>query len=192
MANSQNKDNKKSSVIVINASSSGAEGNTELILKKISNDLNCEHVYLKDNSYAELREKIKNPKGIILGTGNYWSNYSHYMQKFLEDATGDELSDVFLGKPVALIVTSQSTGGMSVISNLMTTLNLLGCVIPPLSCIVYSQSIHGSENKEFWKIDDYKVVLHNFLQYVDDKKQLRIWDVDTSYKNKWIGSAEKL
>ena len=80
MSNLQNEDNKKSSVIVINASSSGADGNTELILKKISNDLNCEHVYLKDNSYAELREKIKKAKGIILGTGNYWSNHSHFLQ----------------------------------------------------------------------------------------------------------------
>lgn len=190
MSNSQNED--KSSVIVINGSSSGAEGNTELILKKISNDLNCKHVYLKNNSYDGLRDEIKKAKGIIFGTGNYWSNHSHYLQKFLEDATGDELSDVFLGKPVALIVTSQSTGGMSVVSNLMATLNLLGCVIPPLSCIVYSQSIHGSENKEFWKIDDYKVMLHNFLEYVDDKKQLRIWDVDTSYKNKWIGPSDEL
>ncbi len=190
MSNSQNEN--KSSVIVINGSSSGAEGNTELILKKISNDLNCEHVYLKENSYAELRAKIRKAKGIILGTGNYWSNHSHFLQKFLEDATGDELSDVFLGKPIALIVTSQSTGGMSVVSNLMTTFNLLGCVIPPLSCIVYSQSIHGSENKEFWKIEDYKVMLHNFLQYVNDKKQLRIWDVGKNYNNKWIGPADKL
>lgn len=177
----------KSSVIVINASTSGAKGNTELILKKISNDLDCKHVYLKNNSYTELRENIRKADGIIFGTGNYWSSHSHLLQKFLEDATEDELSDVFLGKPAALIVTSQSTGGMSVVSNLMATLNLLGCVIPPLSCIVYSQSIHGSEKKEFWKIDDYKVMLHNFLQYVKDKKQLRIWDVDTSYKNKWIG-----
>ena len=36
MTTSQNEPDKKSSVIVINASSSGAEGNTELILKKLS------------------------------------------------------------------------------------------------------------------------------------------------------------
>jgi len=29
------------------------------------------------------------------------------------------------------------------------------------------------------------------LQYVNDKKQLRIWDVDKNYKNKWIGPAEE-
>ena len=27
--------------------------------------------------------------------------------------------------------------------------------------------------------------------YHDDKKQLRIWDVDKNYKNRWIGSAEE-
>lgn len=176
-----------SSVIVINASSSGIEGNTEIILKKISKELGCNHVSLKDTTYDQLREQISNAKGMIFGTGTYWSNHSHYLQKFLEDATDDELSDVFLGKPVALVVTSQSTGGMNVISNLMSTFNLLGCVIPPLSCILYSQSVHESNNKEFWKIDDYKIMLHNFLQYIKDKKRLKIWDVDDqNYKNKWI------
>ncbi len=179
------------SIIVINASSSGIDGNTEIILKKISNDLGCRHVSLKDNTYAQLRTKISNAKGIIIGTGTYWSNYSHYLQKFLEDATDDELSEVFLGKPVALVVTNQSTGGMNVISNLMSTLNLLGCLIPPLSCILYSQSVHGSTNKDFWRIDDYKVMLHNFLQYVDDDKQLRVWDIDDeNYKTKWITSIK--
>ena len=156
---------------VINGSLNGKNGNTEHVLREMIKGHDCRFVYLKESSYEQIRPILQQADGIIIGTGVYWSTHSSYLQKFFEDATQDEGTGIFLGKPLGIIVTNHSVGGLEVISKIMLVMNLLGCVVPPLSCVTYSKAVHFSsdEDLDYFKPSHAKIVLNNILAYINMK-----------------------
>ena len=89
-------------------------------------------------SINESVQLLRQANGIVFVTGTYWDSWGSPLQKFLEDLTPWECSDVWLGKPAAVVVSMQEVGGKAVLSRLQGVLSSLGCIIPPCSGMVYS------------------------------------------------------
>ena len=128
------------SILIINASLHGDSGdsNTNLLLRRAQKELskkgaNTEliHPQLVDfkfvgtetaqNLYVlntnDILQKLDAADGILIGTGTYWGQSSSILQRFLEEATPREGSEVWLGKPAGIIISEHSTGGQIVLSN---------------------------------------------------------------------------
>ena len=88
----------------------------------------------KKKLYAQLEKS----QGFVFVTGTYWDSWGSPLQKFLENVTDLEGSPAFLGKPAIVMVLNHSVGGKGVLSRLQGVLSTLGCLIPPMSGIVYS------------------------------------------------------
>lgn len=98
--------------------------------------------------------QIEAADGLIVATGTYWGQGGSTLQRFFEEATPSEGTDVWLGKPAAIIVSEHSSGGQVVLSNLMLTLSNFGCVIPPQGGMVYSRTGQAAKSLgEKWTID---------------------------------------
>jgi multimeric flavodoxin WrbA len=143
----------KVSIVIINASLHGdsESSNTALLLRMAEKDLSHRNALVtminpelvqfefangKSQSIHMLNtnnvlDSLNAADGLIVGTGTYWGQGSSTLQKFLEDATPSEGTDAWLGKPAGIIVSEHSSGGQSVLSNLVLTLSNFGCVIPP-------------------------------------------------------------
>lgn len=158
-----------SRLLVLNAALNGAHGNTAALLslaaKQLQRDVLVEQVVLaEDASYPTARAALERSDGLLIGSGTHWDSWSHLLQRFLEEATPDEGSDLFLGKPAGVVVTMHSVGGKGVLSRLQGVLNTFGCVIPPMSGMVYSlvnQSAAagaGSQRADLWTPDDVTVI----------------------------------
>jgi multimeric flavodoxin WrbA len=90
-------------------------------------------------SFTDVRSELAWAEGFVFGTGTHWDSWSSVLQKFFEDATEAEGTKVWLGKPVACVVTEHSVGGKGVLSRLQGVLVTLGCLIPPMSGVVLSK-----------------------------------------------------
>lgn len=185
-------------ILILNGSISGADGNTqhliELIKKKIEN---CEVLQLRDLlekkiTHGELKNKLKKAEAFIFTSGTYWDSWGSPLQNFLEIATEFEASDLFMGKPAAVIITMHSVGGKSVLSRLQGVLNTFGMLIPPMSGMVYSLAGHlalqteSSFAEDFWSLEDTNIVIHNLMASLGNKKY-QPWPVDhKDPKRIWI------
>jgi len=188
----------KKSILIINASLSGSKGNTARILsvasKSLSKRFSVKTVSLLDSSYSKIRSEIKKSSGIIVGTGTHWESWSSRLQKFLEDATPDEGSDVWMGKPCAIVVTMHSFGGDGVSSRLMSVLNCLGAYVPPMCRMVYSfvgqesmKNKKGGLLDDIWCKEDVALVCHNLSEAVSGSSAWESWKVDRKNTNKvWV------
>lgn len=186
-------------VLVINAALSGEAGNTAALLKRAqkffqSSGARVLSTTLRDDGdYTQIRSKLLEANALLLGTGTHWDSWSHLLQKFLEDATPDEATDLWLGKPAGVIVTMHSVGGKAVLSRLQGILNTFGCSLPPLSGLVYSQvgqaaaSVEGEGVADIWIPEDVEVVCHNLLAALSPQPSYRAWPVDRQdYSKRWI------
>jgi hypothetical protein len=115
------------------------------------------------------------------------------MQYFLEAATEFEASDIFMGKPAAVMITMHSVGGKGVLSRLQGVLNTLGMMIPPMSGIVYSlagQLALETEStfvEDFWSLEDVDIIAHNLMTAVNLEVTYKPWPVDhKDPKRLWV------
>ena len=185
-------------VLIINAGLNGAGGNTAVLLQRARASLGArvvirESVLATGVSYAAARDEIARADALIFGTGTHWDSWSHLLQRFLEESTTDEGSSCWLGKPVAVIVTMHSVGGKSVLSRLQGVLNTFGCLIPPMSGLVYSavnQSTLQSGTAaiaDVWSPEDIEVVCHNLLVALKVEASYRAWPTDREdFSARWI------
>lgn len=189
-------------VLIINASLAGEAGNTAVLLRRAKTVL-CQNAIVTTATlsasfgYLEVRPQIAVAQAILIGTGTHWDSWSHLLQKFLEDATQDEATDMWLGKPAGVVVTMHSVGGKGVVSRLQGILNTLGCSLPPLSGMVYSLvnqvalSAGGEGTEDVWSPEDVEVICHNLLAALSPQPRYRSWPVDRShYACRWIREAE--
>ena len=185
-------------ILILNGSLSGSEGNTQFILNQVQDKIeNCEIFYLKDLQekkilLSELKNKIKKADGFIFASGTYWDSWGSPMQNFLEVATEFEASDIFMGKPAAVIITMHSVGGKGVLSRLQGVLNTMGLLIPPMTGMVYSLASHlalqteSTFAEDFWSLEDINTIVHNLLASLGNKKY-QPWPVDhKDPKRIWI------
>ena len=148
---------------------------------------------------AALRDLIVGSDGLVFATGTYWDSWGSPLQRFLEQATALEAEGAFLGKPAAVLVTMHSVGGKGVLSRLQGVLSTLGCLIPPMSGLVYSLATqvatrmterlaagHGDADAaaaaahldDFWHLDELEVVAHNLLEALAGGRDYHSWRVD--------------
>lgn len=190
-------------ILICNGALGGSDGNTSHLINLVQNIITrkqggFEYLELRDLfnnklSIDELEKKLKQADGFIFTSGTYWDSWGSPMQFFLEKITEFEGSDLFLGKPAAVIITMHSVGGKSVLSRLQGVLNTLGIMIPPMTGMVYSLAGHlalqsdSTFAEDFWSLEDSEVVVHNLLTALNNKNNFLAWPVDHGDpKRLWI------
>ncbi len=192
-------------VLIVNASLGGEEGNTEPMLVRIRAELEKRgattmvRVLTAENG-DEVLTRVGEANGLVFGTGTYWDSWSSALQIFLERATVTEGTPIWLGKPVGVVVTMHGVGGKAVLSRLQGVLNTFGCLIPPMSGLVYSRVNHevlkrsGSAGEsDLWRPADLAVIAENLvvalrMRKAASKENWTSWDVDgKDFEAKWNG-----
>ena len=190
-------------ILICNGSLGGDEGNTQKVIAEaqkriLDKDALVEVVHLKallekTLTMHELIKKMSHADGFIFTSGTYWDSWGSPMQYFLEAATEFEASDIYMGKPAAVMITMHSVGGKGVLSRLQGVLNTLGFTIPPMSGLVYSLATQlameseSSFSEDFWSMDDVDTITHNLLVSLNNNKNYRSWPVDhKDPKRIWI------
>jgi NAD(P)H-dependent FMN reductase len=172
---------EQKSILIINGSIRGTEGNSWALSTMAAN-------YLRNNLHMaasiftlsdpkppipEVYEMINDHDGFLIVTGVYWNNWSSPLQRFIEIVTAFENSPAFFGKPVACAVTMDSVGGIEVAARIHAVFSGLGCWSPPCSTVVLSrvgqEAITASKgqahnpNDDVWCREDVPIVMQNLV-----------------------------
>ncbi len=191
----------KPSILVINASRIGRQGNSQRLAEIAARHLRREnHVEVvalieQPGHITNLLDRIARSDGLLILTGTHWDSWSSRLQEFLENATASEGTDVWMGKPAAVIVSEHSTGGKGVLSRLQGVLATFGALIPPMSGMVYSLAGQNSietdspGSSDVWCLDDIKVVCKNLSIAAKLKVKWTSWPVDRkNVEQVWVAS----
>lgn len=186
-------------VLILNGSPSGPKGNCQILIKKIQKtlpkDLKTKVIHLSEkNNQKKLFKNIDEADGFIFVTGTYWDSWGSPLQSFLETVTDLEGTKSFIGKPSAVFVLNHSVGGKAVLSRLQGILSTFGCLIPPMSGMVYSlvtklalknsKSVHKDD---LWTLEDADLILENLVLALDIKTKWKSWPVDRkNYQKNWV------
>jgi hypothetical protein len=189
----------KPRVTILNGSLGGNSGNSHEVLKHFIQELEphvtwTEIILAKNPSREFILKEMQMSQGYVFITGTYWDSWGSPLQKFLEDMTDLECSEIWLGKPATVIVTMHSVGGKEVLSRLQGVLNTLGCQIPPMGGMTYSlanhlalQSEKSDFHSDFWQIPDLSILAHNLIEALNQRNQWKPWPVDTAdSRRKWF------
>lgn len=186
-------------ILILNGSLGANTGNTEFLLERLQKNLpHSEVIHLKDLlektiNLSAIKTKLESADGFVFTSGTYWDSWGSPMQYFLEAATEFEASDIFMGKPAAVMITMHSVGGKGVLSRLQGVLNTLGMMIPPMSGIVYSLAgqlaleTQSSFAEDFWSLEDVDIIAHNLLTALNVRTSYKPWPVDhKDPKRLWV------
>lgn len=184
-------------ILLLDASLAGPGGNSSRLLALLAPRLSPQAELVgatlsgpRPATFAALEPALRAADAFVFATGTHWDSWSSPLQKFLEDATPAEATELWLGKPAAVLVTEHSVGGKAVLSRLQGVLVTLGCTLPPLSGIVLSQAVQlarrhapaPGDAEDFWSPDDLDVVAHNLLAAARQPRPAwRAWPVDRSH-----------
>ncbi|MBZ0122119.1 MAG: NAD(P)H-dependent oxidoreductase [Sandaracinaceae bacterium] len=193
-------------IAAINGGLGGGSGNTAALLEHaarvIGERARVIAITLAERpGFARHEAALRGADALLLGTGTYWDSWSSLLQRFLEEATPSEGTDLWLGKPAAVLVTAHSVGGKGVLSRLQGVLCTLGCAIPPMSGLVVtlaSQAALAPEHgpglgpgagDDLWSPDDLGVVVHNLLESIAGTRRFEAWPVDRGDPSRrWLRS----
>jgi len=181
-------------IVTLNGSPSGRNGNSQRMIDalvraetKIGFQPAWHHITLADCETSRALERMRDAQAYIFVTGTYWDSWGSPLQKFLEEATDTEGTDLWLGKPAGVIVGAHSVGAKGVLSRLQGVLNTYGCLIPPMSGAVLTaanqlalaaQKTTWGLHLDFWSEADLPVILHNVCVSANGAADYRGWDVD--------------
>lgn len=177
-------------VLAIDAGLGGAPGNSAVLLDRaialLAPHTAIDRVTLAASpDFATHRDALARADALVIATGTYWDSWSSHLQRFLEQATDTEGTALWLGKPVAVLVTAHAVGGKGVLSRLQGVLVTLGAQIPPMSGLVVTLANqlareHGSDEDvaDLWSPDDLEVVCHNLLESARGGRAFIAWPVD--------------
>lgn len=160
-------------LLVLNGSIRGREGNTgellEIACRNVPSGVETREVVLAtyDASVDALADDLRAANGFLVGTGVYWGSWGSPLQRFLEVMTAFETSDLFVGKPVGIVVTMDSVGGFDVAERLLGVFSTLGCFVPPLTMLVVSRLAtelrEFAGNEDVWQVDDADALVQNLV-----------------------------
>lgn len=160
-------------LLVLNGSIRGHQGNTgellDIACRNVPSGVETREVVLAtyDGSVEGLAEELRAAHGFLVGTGVYWGSWGSPMQRFLEVMTAFETSDLFVGKPVGVVVTMDSVGGSDVAERLLGVFSTLGCFVPPLTMLVVSRLAtelrEVAGNEDVWQVDDADALVQNLV-----------------------------
>lgn len=188
-------------ILLLNAALAGPGGNSGRLLGRMATRLAPQadilHAHLAGpggKNFGELVPALRAADAFVIATGTHWDGWSSPLQKFLEDATPSEVTELWLGKPAAVLVSEHSTGGKGVLSRLQGVLSTYGCWSPPLSGLVISKSAQTAarhapaEAEDFWAPADLDIVVDNLLLAARQPRPAwRRWPVDrTDYGKVWV------
>jgi NAD(P)H-dependent FMN reductase len=186
-------------IIVLNGSIQGEGGScgrlAERFREHLARDAVLENVNLRDVSiFNQISPALQRADGFVFLTGTYWDSWGSPLQRFLEEATPSEGTDVWLGKPCAVGVLMHSVGGKGVLSRLQGVLNTFGVLIPPFSGFLYStvnqlalERGEGPLTEDLWRLSDLEVVCHNLLEACHGSTNWRAWPVNRADFDKvWL------
>ena len=200
------------SVLIFNGSPSGDKGNCQVLIQKLLKKMKLHAAWKKPGAVnvihlAEMKwstaetkklfQQIKEAEGFIFTTGTYWDSWGSPLQVFLENVTTLEGGPEFLGKPAVVLVLNHSVGGKGVLSRLQGVLSTLGCMIPPMSGMVYSwvseqvlkQKVKNQSNQDLWSLNDLGDILENFQIALNNRIEFKSWPVDKKdYRKVWLKS----
>lgn len=185
-----------SKILIINGSPKGSKGNCSFLIKQIQRCISKSKVIhlSKIKKMESLFDDLEKASGFIFVTGTYWDSWGSPLQLFLEKATDLEGTKAFVGKPCAVFVLNHSVGGKAVLSRLQAVLSTFGCLIPPMSGMVYSlvtklalKNSTSIQNDDLWTLDDAPLILENFKLALEIKTEWKTWPIDRkNFKKNWI------
>jgi chromate reductase len=195
-------------VVVLNGSLGGERGNTGAVLAALLTYLRprCEVEVIQlatdGRTATELSPNLHGADAFVFATGTYWDSWGSPLQRFFEQATDMEGTDVWLGKPAAVLVTMHSVGGKGILSRVQGVLSTLGLLVPPMSGLVYSLASHiamhdapsDPELTDFWQLHDCEIIAHNLLEAAIGGRNWRAWPIDRGAADRlWIrpGATEQ-
>ncbi len=182
---------KSKNILILNGSLGAEKGNTSILIQQALMTLHryqatVEVIHLKKYPLVNLKEKLNWADGFIFTSGTYWDSWGSPLQKFLEDCTEFEATNVFFNKPASVLISMHSVGGKEVLSRLQGVLSTMGLSIPPMSGLVYSLAahlaIHESQTSfkdDFWSLEDIEVTTHNLITAILGNYNFKSWPVDT-------------
>ena len=179
---------KSPSILFINGSLHGIDGNTFPLVNKLSEffpgQYEIKHLSLCENKpHEEICKLIDECEGIIFGTGTYWQSWSSHLQKFFEEMVDYEGHKMWMGKPVCVIVTMHSVGGMEVAGRIQSNLSMFGLVIPPMCNLVHSYvnflARKSSDDGDIWDERYLNVIAHNLITAIEKRSDYMSWQVET-------------
>lgn len=162
-------------VLLINGSLRGARGNSQRVIALLQSycriegvDGPCLNLSSFAGSIAELGATLLRANAFIVVSGCAWGSPGSVLQRFLEVATRWELRDQFLGKPAAVVTTMHSVGGLEAARLVASTLQLLGCLLPPLGTVALSHvgqmALTSGSEADIWRPEDLQVMTRNLLR----------------------------
>lgn len=175
-------------LLVLNGSPAGKKGNCAKWILKICKDHKQHQIkvlHLAEKSYSpKIKKQIDEAEILVFITGTYWDSWGSPLQQFLESATELEGTKAFLGKPAVALVLMHSVGGKGVLSRLQGVLNTLGCLLPPMSGMVYSLVSDlalmqkSSHSADFWAKEDVRGIIENAVNCLALNHKWQPWPVD--------------
>lgn len=186
------------SIAIVLAGLGGASGDGAALVSLAAPHLEGVHTELcvlaSHPGFAAHERILASASGLVFVTGTYWDGWSSHLQRFLEEATPTEATELWLGKPAAVWVTGHSVGGKGVLSRLQGVLSSFGCTIPPMSGLVITRAnelarAHDREAaRDLFGPDDLEVSVHNLLESVRGTRRYRAWEVDRGDASQpWLG-----
>lgn len=193
-------------VLIINGSPQGKSSNCAKLIKKhilpqLSKRVEVETIHLAElknyKTNKKLLSSVQKASAFIFVTGTYWDSWGSPLQRYLEDTTHLEGTKAYLGKPAAVVVLNHSVGGKAILSRLQGVLVTLGCLIPPLSGMVYglntdlalkkSNRTKSPHQDDFWSLDDLQMILENLVLSLKIEINWAQWPVDRkNFRKIWI------
>lgn len=172
-------------LLVVDGSVRGGAGNTTAALavaKRVAVDAGFAVDDLVLATYvgtiAALLERVGRADALLVGTGTYWSSWGSPLQRFLEVATTLEATDALVGKPVGVVVTMDSVGGVDVGARLLGAFALMGCAQPPFPLVVLSRVTAGVDDPDVWSPRDLPVLVENLAAAARaPRPAYRVWPV---------------
>jgi NAD(P)H-dependent FMN reductase len=126
-------------------------------------------------------ERVLMSDALIVGSGTYWHGWGSPLQRFLEVLTPWEGTEVFAGKPAAVVITADAYGGPDLAARLLHTLSSFGCLVPPCSTVVLTRAGmgpgHHPDDADRWTLDDLDPLVANLLAAAALPRTWATWSV---------------
>lgn len=176
-------------ILALDGSLGGDHGNSSVLLDAATELLRSEATVERATlarapGFVAHRAALAAADAIVVATGTYWDSWSSLLQQFLEQATPSEGTELWLGKPAAVLVTAHSVGGKGVLSRLQGVLSTFGAQIPPMGGLVITRvgelarGHGGPDCEDIWGLSDLEVVCHNLVACARGSRAFRAWSVD--------------
>jgi len=188
--------------LILNAGLGGSGGNSAVVARRCCELLGTsgaahESLVLRDAAPGAARAALERAERLVFVTGTYWGGFSSLLQQLLEELTPTEASELWLGKPAAVLVTAHQVGAQSVLFRLQGVLVTLGCSIAPMSGVVISKVGEALRARapelcdDVWGLEDVATALHNLLAMPFAPSRFRAWPVDREhFAETWLDADQ--